>query len=328
MTSVSRTWGLGGQRIVVALVLAFWLTVLQGADPAYPDDEGTPFKLAISSDMFANVNDNDVRAAMKVWIMTIAKERGIPVDPEPYLFKTVEELMQSGKNDGVHGVGIVLTEFETLNRFHNYDRFAAAVIGGSITEEYVLLVRANSSVHRIEHLRGKSLNVALSPRMNLATIWLDLVLAEAGLPRVNTFFGRVSEDKKTERVALPVFFGQTDACLMTRAGFQVMGELNPQIREQLREVVSSPPVIPSGFAFRAGSENLARDKMVDAIMRLGETSAGRQILTLTQADRIQEEPISCLDASLALLARHRRRFGETNPSFGLTAPGHGKSGGQ
>jgi hypothetical protein len=42
---------------------------------------------------------------------------------------------------------------------------------------------------------------------------------------------------------------------------------------------------------------------------MSETPVGRQILMLTQAERIEHHPVSCLDSALALLATHRRLCG-------------------
>ena len=55
-----------------------------------------PFRLAFSNSMFVDVNEADVRAAMKVWIMTVAKDLSIPVDPDPNIQPTFEALAVEG----------------------------------------------------------------------------------------------------------------------------------------------------------------------------------------------------------------------------------------
>lgn len=305
----SRWRGWLDALVMLCIVL---LSALEGTGPADAAEKtASPFRMAFSTSMFSEVNENDVRAAMKVWIMTVANERNIAVDPDLLIFKSAETFAVSAQASTVDGVGVILPEYEVFRHLATFDRFALGVKDGSFTEEYLLLVHRNSAVQRLEQLQGKSLNVVQSSRMSLATIWLDTVLADAHLPRVANVFKRVNTETKVDRVALPVFFGQVDACLMTKASFEVMGELNPQIREQLRVVASSPAVIPTGFAFRADRVSLPRNQMVDAMTQLGETPAGRQILILTQADRIEEHPISCLDESLKLMEKHRRIFGNT-----------------
>ncbi|MEZ4483390.1 MAG: hypothetical protein R2864_01935 [Syntrophotaleaceae bacterium] len=93
---------------------------------------------------------------------------------------------------------------------------------------------------------------------------------------------------------------------MTRASFEVMGELNPQLKQQLRVLAASPEVVPSGFAFRTEQPLTVKAKILEAMEQLGDSPAGRQILTLTQSDRIEAHPISCMDGSVELLTKHRR----------------------
>ena len=182
--------------------------------------------------------------------MTVAKERRIPVDTDSYIYRTADELVKAGRTLQVDGFGVITPEYARLSQEMKFDRIALGVKDGRITEEYLLLVRKDSGLERLDQLTGRSLNVLLNPRMSLAVIWLDTVLMEARLNRTSDFFGPVTVNKKASQVALPVFFGKVDACLLTQMSFKVMAELNPQLKEQLRVLANSPALVPSGFAFR------------------------------------------------------------------------------
>lgn len=264
---------------------------------------------------------------MKAWIMTVAKERGIPVDPNPNIYPSVEQLAQVCRTHQVDGVALLTPEYARLAREMKFDRVAISVREGHTTDQYVVLTRQDSGLERIEQLQGRSLNVLQSPRMSLATIWLDTVLLQAGQKRTAEFFGRVTSITKASRAALPVFFRQTDVCLMTRKSFEVMGELNPQMNKQLRVLAVSPEVVPSCFAFRADYVSPFRAQMLTEMTHLGETPAGRQILALTQAECIVDRPVSCLDSALELLATHARLCADTNQTAASATsllPGEGK----
>ncbi|MBI5385419.1 MAG: PhnD/SsuA/transferrin family substrate-binding protein [Verrucomicrobia bacterium] len=269
-------------------------------------DTNQPFRLAFTAGMFTEVNENDARAAMKVWIMTVAKERNIPVDADPHICPTVDGLIQLCRTNPVDGFGLLTPEYARLTNEMGFDRFAAGTQAGSIQEEYVILVRQGRGVERLEQLEGRTLNVLHSPRMSLALIWLDTLLLEARQKRAAEFFGRVSLIPKASKVALPVFFGQIDACLLTRRSLAVMGELNPQIGKQLRVLAHSPAVVPAGFAFRTDYASPFRAQILAEMAQLGESPAGQQILALTQAERLEDHPVSCLNSGLELLAKHQR----------------------
>ncbi len=283
--------------------------VLGAEVAAEAGDTNRPFRLAYTSSMFTEVNESDARAAMKVWIQTVAKERGIPVDPASQIYRTVEAVVAGSHTNQVDGVGLTTPEFEIIGKKMPFSRLALGVHAGSITETYVLLVRADSGLKDLQDLEKRNLIVLQNPRMSLAMIWLDTVLLEKGRARVRDFFGRATFSNKATKVALPVFFRKADACLMTRRSFDVMTELNPQVGKQLRVLAVSPELVPAGFAFRADFQSPLREQILVELKRLAESPAGRQILTLTQADRIEEWPLSCLDTALELLARHRRLCG-------------------
>ena len=46
-------------------------------------EEKSRFRFGFSSTTFSDVNENDAKAALKVWTQTLAKERGLSVDSEP-----------------------------------------------------------------------------------------------------------------------------------------------------------------------------------------------------------------------------------------------------
>ena len=48
-----------------------------------------------------------------------------------------------------------------------------------------------------------------------------------------------------------MFFRQADACIITRHGFDVMGELNPQVKRQLRVLAASKPMVANVVLFPA-----------------------------------------------------------------------------
>jgi len=139
-------------------------------------------------------------------------------------------------------------------------------------------------------------------------------LVEAGLKPGASFFKQIKRSSKASLVTLPVFFHQADACLTTSNSFKVMGELNPQVASQLRALATSPELMPTFFAFREHERSPLSPQIFEAMERMHETSAGKQILTLVKADRIVAEPVSCLDSSLELLARHERLCGGEDPA--------------
>jgi hypothetical protein len=307
---------------VIGLAMALGMVIVQM--PAADDlNEGSkhPFRLAVSPSMFTEVNEADVRATMKVWILTVAKDLDIPVDSDPHIQPTLDALVEYGETHEVDGFAIVTPEFLRLKEHFSFDRFVTATKKGIVTEEYLLLVNRDSGLDRLDQLKGVGINVLNNPRMSLALIWLDTVLLEARLGRVSDFIGEVHLNKNASQVALPVFFRNSKICLMTRVSFEVMCELNPQLNKQLRILASSPPLVPSGFAFKEAVVSRFHGKIVQAMESLGNSTIGRQILDLIKADALMDLPITILEPSLDLLGKHQRLCGMKNTA-GVDKPGN------
>jgi phosphonate transport system substrate-binding protein len=270
--------------------------------------------------MFTEVNENDVKAAMKVWAQTLMRERGMPVDPQVSVHSGIEDLSSALRGKTVDAFSLTTEEYWVLQREMHSSHVIVGVFGGRVAEEYVLLVHRESGFERVGDLRGRSVALFQNPRMSLASVWLDTLLLKGGLAPASSHFGRVTQVTKLPRVVLPVFFRQNDACVVTRRGFETMSELNPQVGRQLKAIAVSPELLPAGFFFRGDFSPSIRDRALVEFDRIHTTPAGQQALTVYQSERLSVQPISILDSSLELLENHRRLAAASRGAKGGEAP--------
>ena len=270
----------------------------------------TLFRVGFSSSMFADVNENDAKAAVKAWGQTVARERGIPTDPEPLILKDQAALLDALRSNRVDAVGMTTVEFGALKSKVEFAPIFVTYNSGRTAEQYVLLAHQDSKIKTVDDLRGRSLMVHLNPRVCLAPLWLDTLLMQKGLPTAARFVGKITQNSKLAKVALPVFFRQSDACLVTRSGFEMMAELNPQVGKQLKVVASSPEMVPAVLAFRANYDPAFKERLFSGVRDLHKTPAGQQVLTIFHSEKIEDQPASCLASALELMATHARLCGE------------------
>lgn len=271
--------------------------------------DGASFRVAFSSSMFTDVNENDAKAAVKVWSQTVARERGIEVDPDARIYKDMPSLSLALESEQVDAVGILTTEYETLSAKMKLTPIFVTRVGGRLDEEYLLLVHRESQIQSVGDLRGRSLLVYRNARACLASAWLDTLLVRNGFRPSVEFFGRVSGHVNPSKVVLPVFFRQSDACLVTRGAFELLNELNPQTGRQLKVLASSPALVPAVFCFRGSYASPVKDRVVAALRELHSSPAGQQVLTIFRSERLEEHPASLLQSALDLVAEHRRVCG-------------------
>jgi len=268
-------------------------------------------RFCMSSRMFREVNENDARASVKAYAKEIAESRGLIADPNPRVFTGTDELTKLLKRGEADLVSLPTPEFLALEENLVTGPFLLSLINGSDCEEYVLLVRADSGVNTLSDLKGRRVLVLDSLQGSLAECWLEVLLGKQVLAPPETFFSRVTLITKTSQTVLPVFFHQSDACVITRQGFALMGELNPQVTKQLRVLAASPQLVPHLTCFRVGFDTLLKEKIVAAITDANTTTTGKQLMNIFQCDRIEKRPLSMLQSTRELLAAYARLHGKT-----------------
>jgi phosphonate transport system substrate-binding protein len=283
----------GGHTFLVGLFLT--TTVFVAAAPLLADDEVEILHVVFSARMFAEINRNDARAAIKVWADTLATARNIPLRPETEVLDGVGPLRRALQNGRADLVSLRIDEYFELNRDKALEPYYVGLTGRSSAEEFMLMVHKSSNNSSLADLRNKRLLVLESARTGMASIWLDKILLESGCSEAKEFFMEVRQVPKVSKAVLPVFFQQMDACLVTRISFGTMAELNPQLRKSMRVIRSSPSVVPSLVCFSHDYQSANKEEVIQALDELHQSSKGQQVLMLFKIDRL----VRCSDSDFA-----------------------------
>ncbi|MDZ7599596.1 MAG: PhnD/SsuA/transferrin family substrate-binding protein [Desulfobacterales bacterium] len=292
------------RRLVAWLLCGLSCTIFAGIAAAV-QETAAAFRIGFSSTMFTDVNENDARAAIKVWGDMIVKEKNLPVATTPRFFDNLEALEESLRQKNTDVVAVTVSEYEQLLRHADFAPLFITYHSGVPDESYLLLVHRDGPIKTLNDLRGRNLNLYNDPRADLALAWLDVHLIQQGHAATSSFFGKKTAHNKLNNVILPVFFRQVDACLVTRSGLEIMGELNPQVGRQLVVLGESEAMIPAVFAFRADFSSPHRSDILAGVAELDKSPAGSQVLTIFNSQRIVEKPASALESALKLIERHR-----------------------
>lgn len=273
-------------------------------------------RVGFSASMFGSVNNNDAIAAIRAWSQIFMDEEDISSVPRPQILGSMVEIEAALKSGTLDYVSLTTVEYDYVRNLLPAKTITVGVRSGSLSEKYLLLVSRDSGIESLEDLRGKSLRLITGPRLTLLSAWLDVALMQKGLAPTVAFFGTVKWGETMGKTLLPVFFGQADACVITRSGFDTMTELNPQIGRKLSVIAQSDPLIPTMFCFTRYVDKDIQEKVAREITRWHLTTAGRQCLMIFQTDSIEMHPVSVLSLTLDLLAEHRLLLKKTKKDAG------------
>jgi ABC-type phosphate/phosphonate transport system substrate-binding protein len=293
--------------VPVIVALCFWTgaqPLSRGADSSIQSQER--FRIAVSTRTMEGVNDNDARAAMKIWADTFLRRTGMVGIYDPGILTSPEQLVQAARNGLVDALSITAPEYPSVALYVDHGLVIGDETDVSRGEEYILLVHEDSGVRLLADLRGRSLILHRGVRTCLANVWIDTLLSGAGLGTAEAFFGRITTDVKPAMVILPVFFRRSDAALVTRREFEAMSEMNPQLGRKLRILATSPKVLHTFLLFHKNCPPELKERLKVAMLAIHESTAGQQILTLWQGRRLVATDTSALRGALDLMAAYDR----------------------
>ncbi|MHB1309143.1 MAG: phosphate/phosphite/phosphonate ABC transporter substrate-binding protein, partial [Limisphaerales bacterium] len=270
---------------------------IEEADPA---GTRTELRFAFSKSMFVGVNENDAKAALKVYAQTIGDQNGVHVSSAPELLEGTNAIAKAIKNKQADLFVLTAGEFFALENLGLEGPLLLAKIRDNLTEDYLLLASEDSPLRKLEDLKGRSLTISSDARSSLATLWLEVQCREQGLGSAMQLLAKVTFSAKITQVVLPVFFGKADACIVTRASWEVMCELNPQLRKRLRIVAVSPSVVPAVTCFRGGFTETAKRQVLRAVDLSSTKPSYKQLMAMFKTEGLGQQPLSVLEGTRAL----------------------------
>ena len=305
-------WFRCSHAVAVIPRAALWLALAVGVWPAAGQPparvattaERPVIRFGFSRQIFDSVNENDGRAALKMHAEAMGRAENVEIVVTEGMFDGADAANRALTAGTVDMMAMPTDEFLALSPALVTGPLIAVIIGGRPDDENLLVTRGDRGFDDIAALKGGHLLVLGGVKMPFSLIWLDVLALHAGLGPAERAFGEVTLTLKASKTVLPVFFGQADACVVSRKALQVMGELNPQILRQLRVLATSRPFVPSVMCFRAGMARDLIDRVVKAALTLHTTPSGRQLSIIFQSERMEVVSSASLDDARALVAEH------------------------
>jgi ABC-type phosphate/phosphonate transport system substrate-binding protein len=304
------TWHSQPPFAVLAGLVAAAVLVPEGVATDTPR-RADPLRLAFTSAVMAGVSRSEAEASISVWTKTLATVRGYLLDASTVIHDDLPALGREMAQGRVQLVALTTEQYWQLGA-PDFGTTFVGQRGGRVGQEVLLIVRRDAGLTSLGALRGRSLVALDMAGEGMARTWLESLLLEQGLEPAAQFFSSVVSVNKPARAALPVFFGQHDACLLTRGAFDTIVELNPQVGQVLVPLLYSVPLQHSLLLLDVRYDPAARPAVVDALLNLHDTPRGQQVLSLFGRERLVLGTAADLASSLDLLGR-RDRLRERSP---------------
>lgn len=217
-------------RILLALFIALvpahgFSSVKEGEIKPYSADIG------YSSSIFTHLVKENAQAAAKLWSnLVIRKKNGTS---ETRIFENFSEMEKELKEGKVDLVILLSNEYLGLKSRGLLEPIFISARGEELYDTFILVTRKDSCIHSMRELRGKAFLQQCGSSSEIHRLWFDMLMMKHGVCEPERFFSSMKEVITPAQVVMPVFFKRADGCIVSRRSFDVMAELNPQLRKDL-----------------------------------------------------------------------------------------------
>lgn len=245
-----------------------------------------PFRIILSSSMFQNAKPEDVEAATRILANELNKESTNLPDYQIEVCNNSSELQANLKTD-FDLLYISPIEYLQLKKKFSIEPALVTETRNSFGDVYYLITNKSDNINELKDLKNKSINILSNNEEQSATLWLEKILRDNNLPNRNSFFKKIVYDNKPTNIVLPVYFKKTNAAIITSASYDLLSELNPQIKNQIQILVISKPFIRAIFCFDGRNKDEKRKKFLnDYMSQIHKGTYGRQITELYMVDKL------------------------------------------
>jgi len=286
---------------VLCLTVSFPATISIGGEGPF-GVQGMRF--GYSSSLLSEVPKSDAQAAISLWAKEFKRETGTDGPAQAAIYDDLPSLIHAVVEKQVDFIALNSLDYLKIRDRVPMEPGLIGYRGGKLFDEQVLLVHRGNGIETLRQLKGSRLNLLSGGSGEIATLWLDTILAKQGLHSAGRFFESIKEVGKASKAILPVFFRQADACVVSRNAFQTMAELNPQIRRELKVLAMSPEIPIALACLRSTLSDAQKDEFIRIALKLVSTPSGKQILTIFKFEKIDRVPPGFLDTLVALVKEH------------------------
>lgn len=292
---------------VVLVILIMLLPVKNQARPSSVKEGILKVSFGFYHEVYQDVDPKDARIAIGMWIEELVERIGEKFQIGVRTFTSLdvmERALKAGEID--------MASMHTVHylRLKDNVELVPAFIGRNgeyYGEKYVVLVRSDSHIEQFHDLKGRRFICQGNESIyNIALMWFSNSVMEIGLPRLHDTFQSMISEPKPSKALLPVFFGESDVCLISKKSYELMAELNPQLSEEMVILTESPVFLQNIACFRSGMDPEIQRQLLEVIVTIKDEPRIKQILLLFKVDDFDYFHPENLKNVLELYEQHLR----------------------
>ena len=242
-------------------------------------------------------NRSDIEISLNYWANEVIVTEGNKYNfhitsSKVMLFERIDEMrdaFERGEIDMLIAPPLLLAKH--FKREDLGDGFIG-LLEGKKPEGLLLISRIDKQINRIQDLRNKRLMII--DEDDLAEVFLDTLVLTALQKNYNDIGLAIKRQKKSNSIVLDVFFDKTDTGVVYSSSYDIMAELNPDIKHKIK-VLAEYPIKSKNFSYFRRDYPLIQ-QLTNLAMNFPGNGRARQMLEIFKTPEVDYCRVNELDS--------------------------------
>ncbi len=254
-------------------------------------------------DHFSDVNINDAQAGVKIWVSKIVQIDNLfnKYNVKVKIYSSINQIISQMDQDNLSMLSLTTQDYLNYGSKIGLEPALVPSINNDAGSYYYLLVKKDKNYNGIKDLKNIIIGLTFQGSHQASVLWLDVLLAKNHLPPKEKYFKKIIYSEKEWDLILNLFFGQTEACIVSNHDFQLMKELNPQIDCQLKTILISPKYLWGVVCYTTLFDKKEKNLFYESALKFQHMPSGRQLFSLLRIDELIPFKQGFLDSFKTLL---------------------------
>ena len=283
----------------------------------YTQTKGTMSKdnvrMGALANMVASIDIKDADAAFKIWtdsfIRRLKAKNVYDFVFEYKMYEDVVSLKNDINNNTINYFNVSTDVYFDLNTDNNFVPFLSGI--NYNTENfihYILITSSSNKNTNLDQLVNKKINISKQVSKSFGIYWLKVLLRDSlGTKDFKSIiFSTINQNENEDLLA--VYFNKADYALVSEGAFNLSCELNPSIKNKIKILAKSEPVVNGVFVYRKGMKKSTINAIRDIAINIHNDNEGRQILNLFKIERIIPITSKDLEACEKIVIKYNNYF--------------------
>jgi ABC-type phosphate/phosphonate transport system substrate-binding protein len=270
------------EKIASTIILVLLFNNLN-AQEKFDEDMGI-LNVAISDYIILDMQDKDATAAIDFALNSVlGTDDEVVQKIRPEIVNSIDEIIKRVNENKADIIGIASYDYIEYDAELDVTPLFVVQRGPTQGTKYVIVTNSNSNINSLADLKSKKILTYADNELDLVNNWLFVEMKKENINNPLEIIDSFVEIPKPTKRVFSVFFGKADGCLLSKAQYDSMCELNTQIKNKLKILYESPNYLTNLFCSNNNSNKKGIALTKKFIEHMNNVETGNEILKLFKA---------------------------------------------